>query len=892
MQLRHLGDHLRMEPTTSENADKVDNAAVDVLLICALKDEYDHVRAVTNGLLSPGWVEHPGPDRWMVADGNFATSTDAALSIRATWAEHKGREQVQAVASMLIQKQPAHCIAMSGICAGRRGKVALGDVIFAERLWSYDAGKVTKEAGEEKFQGDELQYRPLKGWVQRMQHLTISPEDPWLTQRPLLPLEHQEDWILLRVLANEDPIHHADLDVACPDWTEALKRLWKREWLEEKSLTLTPAGQQRAIELSLCHFRGLPAPPDFKVHVAPIATGAAVVEDAGIFLRLARSMREVLGVEMEASALGALGEAHGVPVVVAKGVSDYGDTFKDDRYRHFAARAAAECLIALLRGAADLLLGRNTRATTTPKDPDLPLHMPMSRLHPWAGTDKMDVPSPMLMFDACAATPNPMPLNLGTLWGLDRGCFVGLLVGPPIENLCDELRYTERVLDEAQTPSLALSGRLPARWWLEVNPARCPGGPQNAKQLAQSAISGDDLLVTHVAEHGFPAGILPGIVMTMLADAPEQWTETVVQWCRALVNRVFTVTAPAVVAYITGPDNAAASQRAMKLSERLKGLAVPVERMTLCRYRRLPAASVRNAQATPAAAPGFYLFCWLCDATKDGTFWRREQHEYSDVARKFQELESRFSKTDQPVTPGSAGDVITDVDELVGDNQVFHRQFLRLVALRSPELLSTLVHSYAQSRWPTARREALIVASQADLSADLDTLLDAWIAGSRLIPEHFPKAEELVPEPGQRPFVDSLTLAVLRQHGMAPVGVHDVLASLPHDLEKICRLRFGEMSLDDFLAEAGNEEYLLAYRAGVEMGFSIDRYADRLGMWWLLMATPPSRDRVADLLLLSREDRAVLGLVTAEEWEEMSSDKGLRNRVVEYRCGRPLYRRS
>lgn len=74
-------------------------------------------------------------------------------------------------------------------------------------------------------------------------------------------------------------------------------------------------------------------------------------------------MRKVLGVEMEASALGALGELHGLPVVVAKGVSDYGDAFKDDRYRHFAARAAAECLIALLRDGADLLPGRNEAAT-------------------------------------------------------------------------------------------------------------------------------------------------------------------------------------------------------------------------------------------------------------------------------------------------------------------------------------------------------------------------------------------------------------------------------------------------------------------------------------------------------------------------------------------------
>ncbi|MEM9494206.1 MAG: hypothetical protein AAGC55_33985, partial [Myxococcota bacterium] len=68
---------------------------------------------------------------------------------------------------------------MSGICAGRRGKVALGDVIFANRLWSYDAGKQT-----DRFQGDPLQYRPQRGWVQRMQSLVgYQPPGDWHSDR-------------------------------------------------------------------------------------------------------------------------------------------------------------------------------------------------------------------------------------------------------------------------------------------------------------------------------------------------------------------------------------------------------------------------------------------------------------------------------------------------------------------------------------------------------------------------------------------------------------------------------------------------------------------------------------------------------------------------------------
>src|SRR5690349_12799959 len=116
----------------STHAPSEPNVAVDVLLICALKDEYDQVRAVTDALVGAGWVESIGPRGWIVADGSFATSIGVPLSIRTTWASQMGREQAQAVASMLIHAYPARCLVMSGICAGRRGKVALGDVIFAD----------------------------------------------------------------------------------------------------------------------------------------------------------------------------------------------------------------------------------------------------------------------------------------------------------------------------------------------------------------------------------------------------------------------------------------------------------------------------------------------------------------------------------------------------------------------------------------------------------------------------------------------------------------------------------------------------------------------------------------------------------------------------------------
>ncbi len=161
---------------------------IDVLLICALKDEYDQVLRVRDGLLDPGWVRASDTDGWVVADGCFSTPTSRQLRIRTTWAPYKGCEHAQAVASKLIIQHPARCLAMSGICAGRRGKVALGDVIFAERLWSYDAGKTTVKDGTTKFEADVQQFNPPSNWLHRMQGFTISKDAQWLSERPALPL--------------------------------------------------------------------------------------------------------------------------------------------------------------------------------------------------------------------------------------------------------------------------------------------------------------------------------------------------------------------------------------------------------------------------------------------------------------------------------------------------------------------------------------------------------------------------------------------------------------------------------------------------------------------------------------------------------------------------------
>jgi hypothetical protein len=88
--------------------------------------------------------------------------------------------------------------------------------------------------------------------------------------------------------------------------------------------------------------------PKFRVHVGPIATGKTVRQDRRIFSRIAKFSRKVIGLEMEAAAIGYVAEAVNVPSIIVKSVMDYGDQEKDNSFRNFAALTSANFLIAFL----------------------------------------------------------------------------------------------------------------------------------------------------------------------------------------------------------------------------------------------------------------------------------------------------------------------------------------------------------------------------------------------------------------------------------------------------------------------------------------------------------------------------------------------------------------
>ena len=326
----------------------------DVVILTAIELEYAAVKQVDAGA-APGtrWVEekHNGLP---VALREFIGSSERRLLIAVGRAPDMGKGSALTTLQPLVDAMQPECIAMCGVCAGRPGKTALGDVVVGERLYDYDAGKWTEE-----FSADVRTYSLPSPWKIAAEQFDPKARfggEDWWRRRPV-PYEWQEAWVLAKLHEGvENPAALPESKDRCPQWPTVIERLRTDGYL--KGNKPTPKGKQRAAEEAFRY----PSFPDlspggefmpFQLHVKPIGSGSALREDVEVWGFVTAHMRAALALEMEASALADLvrARAHHDPIVavVMKGVMDFANHGRDDHFKDYAARASAECLIAFLR---------------------------------------------------------------------------------------------------------------------------------------------------------------------------------------------------------------------------------------------------------------------------------------------------------------------------------------------------------------------------------------------------------------------------------------------------------------------------------------------------------------------------------------------------------------
>jgi nucleoside phosphorylase len=124
------------------------NYEVDFLVITALKDpELSEVLKLNFNWQPPDFFG----DNTLIHKGLVPTSS-GDKSIIATCLPKMGPVSSAILTSKLIEKYRPRYVVMTGICAGVRSKVELGDVILATSSWSWETGKWSTSNGQKSFE--------------------------------------------------------------------------------------------------------------------------------------------------------------------------------------------------------------------------------------------------------------------------------------------------------------------------------------------------------------------------------------------------------------------------------------------------------------------------------------------------------------------------------------------------------------------------------------------------------------------------------------------------------------------------------------------------------------------------------------------------------------------
>ena len=123
----------------NENASGGNKNSFDVLIICALPEERDRAFDAFGV---------PEEDRKRMLQGfrsdyNFLYQrfSYAGFNIAVVTQNSMGMATATSVATRAILAMNPKLVAMTGICAGRKNKVALGDIVVADQVFDYTAGK-------------------------------------------------------------------------------------------------------------------------------------------------------------------------------------------------------------------------------------------------------------------------------------------------------------------------------------------------------------------------------------------------------------------------------------------------------------------------------------------------------------------------------------------------------------------------------------------------------------------------------------------------------------------------------------------------------------------------------------------------------------------------------
>lgn len=287
-------------------------------LITALPEEF----AAMSALLDDPVERRIAGDRGMYRSGTLPSADpDRPHEVVLTLLAETGNDAAAYGGAHLVRSFPSvdHLV-MVGIAAGvprtsDPGRhVRLGDIVVATwNIVDFDH-IVDRPGGPERRQEFPRRSDLLAGRVKLLVSGEILEQAPWEAELDRLIEKHT---VFIRPDAETDVVYSGDDDFAVP--------------VPHPDPTLSG------------HRPGRP-----KVHEGRIGSSDRSMRNASARDELARR-HNLLAIEMEGKGIGRAGHADGRDWFVVRGISDYGDRWTNNKWRHYASAAAAAYVRALFR---------------------------------------------------------------------------------------------------------------------------------------------------------------------------------------------------------------------------------------------------------------------------------------------------------------------------------------------------------------------------------------------------------------------------------------------------------------------------------------------------------------------------------------------------------------
>ncbi|NET29889.1 hypothetical protein [Okeania sp. SIO1I7] len=513
-----------------------------------------------------------------------------------------------------------------------------------------------------------------------------------------------------------------------------------------------------------------------------------------------------------------------------------------------------------------------------------------------------------------------MPLDIGTIWGLQRSSFIGILISFEEAKIFENLKNVEFLLEANKAKKSSGTVLLKREWiWLDIsqnNP------PLEKSQIIDAVVNPTQEVEDILKNNSSLDSSIPGFFWEIYAkELNANYSERIQNWCQSLLNELFHSQSVAIVINIVSSIGENIQQSVKKFKAKLEKIIeeTPIELMCLdsrAFFENKSSQITKNINyinlKNKLKKEAKLAFCsWIYNNFPRSSLLQEifegKNDDYQNIVELYETLNENYSEEElkEIYHQITANDVVLDIKDSVSqDLQKIYEQLLKIIVISFCESSREWINACVKSEILEAILAALNIATNDDFIFLSDILMDDWVNAINIDKLDL----DLLYEKGaftsnSDKSKESLFLALLRKEKKEN-GSDEKVKTIIQNLARNSLLlqifydfyQNQTQKENDFLDSDDPNQFTFAIRANIEFEFKqvINKLkvapASDIPIYicWLLATITPTENNIIELLQLEPIKRAVFGLCTEQEWQKIKKNYNRKRVVNDCRRERPL----